>query len=139
VHGFASSARVKELLGASHACIVPTRTNYEAGFEMTCAESILAGRPLITSVVCPAIEYLGPATIEVAPDDPDAYADAIVKLSRDEALYTRLRDACAPLQAQFYDPENSWYAKMQIALSYCDAGRKVAGRPPAAQVAGGVP
>ena len=69
-------------MSASHACIVPTRTNYEAGFEMTCSEAILAGRPLVTSKVCPALDYLRDASIEATPDDAASYRDAIVKPQR---------------------------------------------------------
>lgn len=116
VHGFVGAERVEELLGAAHACIVPTRSDYEAGFEMTCSESILAGRPLITSRVCPAIEYMREATLEVEPDDVEGYQDAIVRLRDNQALYERLRAACAPLQAQFYDPDNSWLAVMRRAI-----------------------
>lgn len=116
VHGYSSSEKVQELIGASHACIVPTRAVYEAGFEMTCSESILAGRPLITSAVCPAIAVMREATIEVAPDDVDGYHDAIVRLSEDKELYDRLQRACAPLQGQFYDRENSWYSAMRRAI-----------------------
>lgn len=126
-HGYSSSEKVQELLSASHACIVPTRTDYEAGFEMTCSESILAGRPLITSVVCPAIEYLREASIEVEPDDVEGYRDAIVRLSDDPALYDRLQRACAPLQEQFYDRENSWYTAMRRAIERHVPRRDAAG------------
>lgn len=127
VHGYSSPEKVQVLLSASHACIVPTRREYEAGFEMTCSESILAGRPLITSEVCPAIHYMREATLEVAPDDVDGYHDAIVRLSEDDALYDRLQKACAPLQRQFYDRENSWYSAMRGAIEKHVLGRPVAG------------
>lgn len=115
-HGYSSPEKVRELLDASHVCIVPTRAVYEAGFEMTCAESILAGRPLITSPVCPALEHLAEASLEVPPDDVGAYREAIVELSNNPDLYERKRLACAGLQGQFYDRANSWYAKMKAAL-----------------------
>lgn len=115
-HGYSSPETVTELMSASHACIVPTRTNYEAGFEMTCSEAILAGRPLVTSKVCPALDYLCDASIEATPDDAASYRDAIVNLSDDQELYTRKQRACAGLQQQFYDRGNSWYAAMRTAL-----------------------
>ena len=116
VHGYSSPEHVRQLLNESHACIVPTRSDYEAGFEMTCSESILAGRPLVTSPVCPALEHLADASVEVAPDEVDAYRDAIVALANDPDLYERKREACEPLQAQFYDRGNSWYSAMMAAL-----------------------
>ena len=116
-HGFCDQAKVRELIGLSHVSIVPTRTDYEAGFEMTCAESILSDRPLITSAVCPALEYLRDASIEVEPDNVDQYLEAIVRLKEDRELYERKRAACGPLKAQFFDPENSWLNAMKMALS----------------------
>ena len=115
-HGYASPETVRELINASHASIVPTRSDYEAGFEMTCAESILAGRPLITSAVCPALEYMRDASVEARPDDAGSYREALVELSSDPELYERKRQACARYQQQFYDPANSWYAAMRRAF-----------------------
>ncbi len=83
---------------------------------MTCSEAILAGRPLVTSKVCPALDYLRDASIEAKPDDAASYRDAIVSLSDDPELYARKQGACAGLQQQFYDRDNSWYAAMRTAL-----------------------
>jgi glycogen synthase len=124
-HGFCDTRKLQALLAASHASVVPTRMDCEAGFEMTCAEAILAGRPLITSGVCPALEYVAEAAIEVPPEDVDAYRDAILELSEDAGLYERKREACAALQEQFYDGANSWYAAMMRALEH-HAGAAVA-------------
>lgn len=115
-HGFSSPETVSELMSASHVCIVPTRTDYEAGFEMTCAEAILAQRPLVTSAVCPALDYLRDASVEATPDDPPSYRDAIVSLSENPALYSEKQRACAGLQEQFYDRGNSWYSAMRRVL-----------------------
>jgi len=115
-HGFSSPEKVSELMSASHVCIVPTRTNYEAGFEMTCSEAILAARPLVTSAVCPALDYLRDASVEAKPDDPASYREAIVKLSDEPELYALKQRACSGLQEQFYDRGNSWYSAMRRAL-----------------------
>ena len=116
-HGFCSQEQVRPLLNQSHIFIVPTRTDCEAGFEMTCAESILSGRPLVTSSVCPALEYLADASVEAKPDDPESYREAILRLSSDPQLYERKQAACAGLQKQFYDPRNSWIAAMKDVLT----------------------
>lgn len=115
-HGYSYPATLQQLLGECHACIVPTRVDCEAGFEMTCAEAILADRPLVTSAVCPALEYLRDASIEVEPQNVSQYCEAIVRLSRDTELYERKQKACANLKGQFYDPGNSWYAVMRNTL-----------------------
>ena len=115
-HGFSSPETVTKLMSASHACIVPTRTDYEAGFEMTCSEAILAARPLVTSAVCPALDYLRDASVEAEPDNADSYRAAILRLSDDPDLYASKQSACAGLQGQFYDRGNSWYSAMRRAL-----------------------
>jgi glycogen synthase len=120
-HGFCDQAKMAGVMGAAHVAIVPTRADCEAGFEMTCAEAILSGRPLITSAVCPALEYLRPATIEVEPDHVEEYVAAIQRLATDRALYERLQTACVPLQAQFLDLGNSWLSAMRRAIDYLPA------------------
>lgn len=126
-HGYASPEKVRQLINASHASIVPTRSDYEAGFEMTCAESILSGRPLITSAVCPALEYMPEASIEAQPDNAGSYRDAILELSSNPELYDRKRRACEAYQQQFYDPANSWYAAMSRALHHHILSHRPAG------------
>ena len=67
---------------SSHAVIVPTTSRFEEGFNMVCAEAILAGRPVITSAVCPALAYIREAAIEVQPDNIDQYYQAILQTLR---------------------------------------------------------
>jgi glycosyltransferase involved in cell wall biosynthesis len=116
----------------SHAVIVPTRSDFVAGFEMTCAEAILSGRPLITSAVCPAVDYLGPATIEVPPDAIEEYKRAIVRLKDESALFEAKRDASRTLSAQFFDQANSWDVAMRGALAVAFHAYVAKGRLPPA-------
>ena len=116
VHGYSKPAKMRQIMGRCHIAIVPTRAEVSAGFEMTCAEAILSGRPLVTSAVCPALHYLGDAALEVAPDDVEGYAEAIIRLQEDRALFLRLRAACAVLSEQFYDPLQSWDQAMRRAI-----------------------
>jgi glycogen synthase len=116
-HGYCSADKVKLLLGLSHVVIVPSRSDFDAGFEMVCAEAILANRPLIASAVCPALEDLRAASIEVQPDNVDQYCEAIIRLSDEHELYLEKQTACMALHQPFYDPKNSWAAKIKEALS----------------------
>jgi glycosyltransferase involved in cell wall biosynthesis len=104
-------------MARSHAAIVPTRSDFDAGFEMTCSEAILSGRPLVTSAVCPALHYLREASIEVEPDNVEQYRAAIERLKDDPELFAAKQRACAPLSAQFFDWSESWDAAMRRALS----------------------
>jgi glycosyltransferase involved in cell wall biosynthesis len=112
-HGYCERSQLSQVLQGSHVVIVPTTTQFEEGFNMVCAESILAGRPVVTSAVCPALEYIKDAAIEVPPDDVMAYCRALLDLSNDRDLYERKLTACKPLQAQFYDIHNGWGAKLR--------------------------
>jgi glycosyltransferase involved in cell wall biosynthesis len=120
--GFCDRRRLQAAVSQAHVALVPTRADCEAGFEMTCAEAILSGRPLITSAVCPALEYLRPAALEVEPENIDQYVDALRVISGDRELYERLCGACEPLRAQFFDPANSWLTAAQKALNRLGLG-----------------
>jgi glycosyltransferase involved in cell wall biosynthesis len=116
-HGFCDAPKVAMLLGLSHAVIVPSRSDFDAGYEMVCAEAILANRPLVASAVCPALDDLRSASIEVQPDNIDQYCQAILTLNDEPEFYSQKQVACVALHEAFYDPENSWATKIREALS----------------------
>jgi glycosyltransferase involved in cell wall biosynthesis len=116
-HGYLNSEEISAVLGASHVVIVPTTSEFEEGFNMVCAEGVLAGRPVITSAVCPALEYIRAAAVEVPPDDVGQYYKAIINFYDDAELYNQKQTSCATVQAQFYDLKNSWAEKLKIALN----------------------
>lgn len=115
-YGFCPRDKLFSIMSAADAVIVPSRKDCEEGFAMICAEAILAGRPVITSAVCPALETIRPAAIEVPPDDVEAYSRAIMSLATDSTLYDEKRRACQDLKEQFYNVQNSWGAKLKEAL-----------------------
>jgi len=119
-HGYCSAQKVATLLGLSHTVIVPSRSDFDAGYEMVCAEAILANRPLIASAVCPALDDLWEASIEVQPDNVDQYYRAILRLSEEPEFYLNKQMACSALQESFYRPECSWATKVKEALSKYD-------------------
>ncbi|AFY35652.1 glycosyltransferase family 4 protein [Calothrix sp. PCC 7507] len=107
-HGYCNKMQMKELFSSSHVVIVPTRKDFVEGFNRVVSESILSGRPVITSAVCPALYYVKDAAIEVAPNDVKAYGDALLDLYSDRQLYEEKRKACVMAQEQFYDTGKSW-------------------------------
>jgi glycosyltransferase involved in cell wall biosynthesis len=115
-HGMCDRSKLSSFLQDAHAVIVPTTAQFEEGFNMVCAESILAGRPLITSAVCPALDYVKEAAIEVPPDNVSAYFEAILHLSNDRGVYERKVLACKPLQEQFYNEMDGWGNKLRVAI-----------------------
>lgn len=110
VHGYCDRARLSEMYAMVHAVVVPTRSEFGEGFNQVTAEGVLTGRPVVTSRVCPALAYVREAVVEVPPDDPPAYADAVIRLASDDGFYRRKREGCRTAQEQFYDAERSWGA-----------------------------
>ena len=90
VRGWISLPDLIDVYARSHAAIVPTRSSFIAGLEMTAAEAILAGRPLITSSVVPALELVRPACVEARTDDVDSYVEGVLKLISDREYYEAL-------------------------------------------------
>lgn len=115
-HGHCSKPKMRSILSDSHVVIVPTQTKFVEGFNRVVAESVLAGRPVVTSAVCPAISYVRSAAIEVPPNDVTAYGDALINLYKNQSLYEQKHLACLKLQEQFYDVNRSWGAFLKSIL-----------------------
>ncbi len=116
-YGYCQKAEMRQRLSQSHVVIVPTRTEFVEGFNQVVAEGILAGRPVVTSSVCPALDYVQTAVVEVPPNDVKAYGDALLQLCDDRNFYEQKRRNCLSLQAQFYDPARSWNAALESILT----------------------
>jgi glycosyltransferase involved in cell wall biosynthesis len=116
IYGWTSPQDAQDVYARSHVSIVPTRRDFCEGLPMTAIESVLAGRPVITSPVNPAFEVLRPACVEAQTDDIASYVQAIVKLIDDPDKYATLCKACSQLQDQFYDPEQGLRAALKKVL-----------------------
>lgn len=115
-HGHCDKTQLLSILEDSHCIVVPTTTSFVEGFNQVVVESVLAGRPVVTSDVCPAMEYVMPAVVECEPDNIESYAEGIERLYRDQTFYQSKQDACASLQAKFYDESNSWGHVLQMII-----------------------
>ncbi|MFN0085240.1 MAG: glycosyltransferase family 4 protein [Blastocatellia bacterium] len=131
LHGHCSRERMREMLEEAHTVIVPTTTDFIEGFNQVVVESVLAGRPVITSSVCPALSTVREAVVEVPPDDVAGYGDAILRLQSDRDFYESKRRACVSYQQQFYDPARGWGAAFKRAAQAVRARRETvrAARP----------
>lgn len=107
-HGHCNKENLLQIVNRCHLIIVPTRTEFVEGFNQVVVESVLFGRPVVTSDVCPAIEYVLPAVCEAVPDDVESYKENIRKLYQDVAYYEEKQSGCNLLQDMFYDEKNSW-------------------------------
>lgn len=119
-HGYLMQNQMRQMFSISHVVVIPTRTEFVEGFNRVVAESILCGRPAITSPVCPALSYVSEAVIEVPPEDVNAYAQGILALYRDTDLYEVKRSASQQLQYQFYDRDRTWGNSLKKILSGLD-------------------
>ncbi len=114
-HGHTNYQDLRERYERCHVVVVPTTTAFIEGLNKVVVEGVLAGRPVVTSSVCPALEYVRDAVVEVPADDVGAYADAILRLKTDPALYEAKRAASAGVRAMFYDPARGWAAAVERA------------------------
>lgn len=116
IHGYCRKERMLELMGDSHAVIVPTRPEFDEGFNKVIAEAALLQRPVITSRVCPALEVVGPGAVEVEPGDVSGYVDAVRSLREIPWFYEEKRRGCLSCRAPFFDETRSWGAALERAL-----------------------
>ncbi len=116
VHGVCDADRVRAFYSQSHIVVVPTRSDFEEGYNKVCAEAILAGRPVVTSAACPALADISAAAVEVCVDDIDSYVGAILCLATDEALYLEKAAAARIARIQYFDTSASYAAHLEAAL-----------------------
>ncbi len=116
LHGHCERPVMREMFERCHAVIVPTTTGFVEGFNQVVAEGMLSCRPVITSTVCPAIDYVGAAAVVVKPDDVPGYVGAIVKLADDVAFYRQTYEACKVARGQFLDEERGWGWALETAV-----------------------
>ena len=116
IRGWTPLSDLRDVYARSHVSIVPTRDSFSEGLAMTAAEAILAGRPVITNPVVPALEVLRPACVEAQTNDVDSYVTAILKLIDNPSQYKALCDACPALRDQFYDRQQGLTAVLKKAI-----------------------
>lgn len=116
LHGWTSLETLREIYARCHAAIVPTRSSFIEGLAMTAAEAVLAGRPVITSPVVPALEVLRPACLEAGTDDPESYVRAIRRLLDEPGLHAGLCAACTSAAAPFTDRSQGLTAVLERAI-----------------------
>ena len=116
IHGWTPPTEMRQVITRSHLSIVPTRSDFAEGMAMTVIEAILAGRPVITNPVVPALEVLKPACIEARTNDVESYALAVLNVLRDGDHYRELCNSCPSLAEQFYDRRLGFQAMLHRAL-----------------------
>ena len=103
IHGRLNRPDLLKIYQQGHVVIVPTRSDFCEGLPMVGIESILLGRPLITSSLSNALDVLGATIIEAEPESIESYVQAIRRLALDKSLYQQTSEACLPIRTQFLD------------------------------------
>jgi glycogen synthase len=116
IHGRLERDELLHIYAASHAAIVPTRSNFTEGMPQVCAEAVLSDLPVITSKVANAFDVIGLATIRAETDDVESYVNSIISLIENQELHARLRSACKSLSQQFLDRNQSYPAALDRVL-----------------------
>ncbi|GAA4722789.1 hypothetical protein GCM10023325_20280 [Sphingomonas lutea] len=108
IHGRADRPRVITFMERAHVVVVPTKSSITEGFNQVVVEAVLARTPVVTSRVCPALDLVREAAIEVPPDDIAAYCSAILNLQHDRALYEAKVAATESLRNKLTDNRAGW-------------------------------
>lgn len=116
-HGHCDRATMKRIYGRSHVVVAPTSLGSVEGFNQVVVEGVLAGRPVVTSTLCPAIETVRGSAVDVEPSDVGGYRRAIERLSEDRGHYERLAGNTAAYSEAFYDAGRGWGAALRRELS----------------------
>jgi glycogen synthase len=128
LRGWCQRPEMMECFGRAHVVLVPTTTAFVEGFNMVVIEALLAGRPVISSAVCPALEYVARGVHTVPPDAVDAYADAIAGLADDRAAYRRLQAGALVSARRFLDDALGFRRAIVHVLAAVAEGRPVEAR-----------
>jgi glycogen(starch) synthase len=123
LHGWCEPDVMRQHLSRSHVVIVPTNREFGEGFNQVVVEGLLAGRPVLTSEVCPAVRYVRPAVLLHGPDDVDGYCRSIIQLADDQERYRALQSQAAPAVEKFLDDTNSYATALRHVLTALAEGR----------------
>lgn len=124
IHGFTAGKDLMKHYAASHIVVVPTRSDFEEGFAMSVVEGVLAFRPVVTSIACPAFEVVTEACEEAVVDDAASYGDRIYELGSNSALASAKIEAAKILRRDFFDPPNGYKPMLRVSLAECEAAAR---------------
>jgi glycosyltransferase involved in cell wall biosynthesis len=101
LHGYADAQALARLYDSASALVFPTY--WKEGFPTVLAEAMYAGVPIVTTQVRGAADYLeeGVNALFVPARDPQAVADAVLRLADDGVLRTQMTNANRVAVRQF--------------------------------------
>ncbi|KXJ49256.1 MAG: hypothetical protein AXW17_11420 [Colwellia sp. Phe_37] len=117
--GWVSLTELSKIYTQTHLAIVPTTSGFREGLAMTAAEAVLAGRPVITSAVVPAMNEMKNACYQAVTNDVDSYVKGINEIASDRTLYESLRASCQTESKQFIDRKKGLTAVLDNVIQFC--------------------
>jgi len=114
--GHCTKEKLAEQYNLANCVIVPTRTSFIEGLNKVVIEGVLAARPIVTSKVCPAMNLVTEAVVEVQADSVDSYYQAILKLLTDEVFYKSKIKGCIHNQDKLLQNNVSWSENLSNVL-----------------------
>jgi glycosyltransferase involved in cell wall biosynthesis len=87
--GYVSESHLPGLYAGARAVVMPSL--YE-GFGLPCLEAMACGTPVVCSPFGALPETCGPGALVADPGDPDEFTDAVLRVTHDEALRSRLSE-----------------------------------------------
>ena len=121
--GYVPDADLPSLYAGAAALAMPSL--YE-GFGLPCVEAMAAGTPVVAADRAALPEACGGAALLADPDDPDAFAAALVgRPGRERRRLTARRAASAPRASAGSAAPSWWTRAIDALLLLADAGNRL--------------
>jgi glycosyltransferase involved in cell wall biosynthesis len=128
LRGYCDRLEMREAFGRAYVVIVPTTIDFVEGFNMVVVEALLAHRPVISSEVCPALEYVRDAVIAVPPDDWSGYQSAILHLVDDTHAYAKLQARAYAAGGRFLSDKTNYKSALRHIFGSISRNESVSSR-----------
>lgn len=115
--GFCNREKYLSMVKKAHLFIVPTRSSFAEGRNSVAVESIICGRPLVTSESSNALDVVSEATFIANVDDVESYVQAIKEVYLNPDLYKNKQSKCKQINQPFFDLNNSWKSAIKKSIN----------------------
>ena len=124
-HGYCNRQVMQRMFLDADLVVVPTMTDFNEGFNKVIVEAVLADRPVVTSKVCPAQEYVQDALVLAVPNNVDSYEQALLEVLFNEEMTQRMSKAAHRYKTLFTDLNNSWGNGVSLIITAARKGERL--------------
>lgn len=115
--GHCQYSKVQESFLWASVVVVPTRLEFNEGFNKVVAEAASFGVPVIATSVCPAVRFFPDSILSVPPNSPGCLSEALLSLILDRDLRDRLSRGGKINSQEFLKSSLSWGRALRQVLS----------------------